>query len=477
MARAPPVLVSGGVKITHPPSRFLIAPLVALGAAMLPLHAGAPPVSEPPPAANPVAAWWKGKSASGNWFGLRDTLEERGVVASGAWKGTFYGLTGGGIDSPRGAFDEEILLTLKLDFEKMLGLTGLSAQGGVRWRDGDNPNYYVGASPAFNPSAYQVGKQWRLMPFYLTWESRDLLPVPDMLTISGGWQNPYYFFAQQPESKLFVNNAIFQTKGIGANLPFNGSYGAWGGHLKIKPTAWSYAQAGLYLAIPDAVDTANHGLGLQGAYPPERNGLYFIGETGVTPKIASLPGKYAMGAYYWGLENRSFFGETYDAKYGFYWQADQMLFREPSAPAPAPLAKGPADGKSFKTPVSVEKPKLSEQGLYAFSFLNYAPKYNNALSFYFHTGLVYKGLIPGRDQDQLGVAFALGNYSYYKIVAEEEAGRSIHQTNEAVLEVDYRVQLSKFLYVQPFWQYLIRPNGTGMVDNANILGLHLGVTF
>jgi porin len=42
--------------------------------------------------------------------------------------------------------------------------------------------------------------------------------------------------------------------------------------------------------------------------------------------------------------------------------------------------------------------------------------------FYFHTGLVYKGLIPARDQDQLGVAFAYGNYSYYKQLADERRG-------------------------------------------------------
>ncbi|MDD5199074.1 MAG: carbohydrate porin [Terrimicrobiaceae bacterium] len=445
-------------------------------AALVPLHGGAPAVN-PPSTGAIVSEWWNGKYASGNWLAARDALEDHGITPYGSWKGTFYGITGGGIASPRGAFDEEITLGLKLDLEKMAGLPGLSAQGSVRWRDGANPNAYVGASPAFNPSAYQLGKQWRLMPFFLTWESRDWLPVKDMFTISGGWQNPYHFFAQQAESKLFVNNAITQTKGIGANIPFNGTYAAWGGYAKIKPTNWSYAQAGLYMAIPDAVATSNHGLDLQGAYPAHRNGLYFISEAGVAPKIGGLPGKYAMGGYYWGLENQSFFKSTYDAKYGFYWQADQMLFREPAKAESAPLAKGPSEGKSFKEPVDIAPTKPGEQGLYFFSFINYAPKYDNTLPFYFHSGLVYKGLIPGRDLDQLGVAFALGNYSYDKILAEEDAGRTIHQTNEAVVEIDYRVQLSKFLYVQPFWQYLIRPNGTGVVNNANILGLHMGVTF
>jgi carbohydrate-selective porin OprB len=465
--------------------RSLASFAVALGAIPL-LHAGTASVAPAPaPAKSPLESWLDGKYASGNWFGVRDTLEDHGITPYGYWKGTFYGLTGGGLDSPRGAFDEEIRLGLKLDFGKLAGIEGLTAEGSVRWRDGRNPNNYVGASTNFNPSKYQSGQQWRLMPFFLTYTTPELLGVKELLTISGGWQNPYDFFADQPDSKLFMNNAIATTKGIGGvnGFPWSSSYAAWGGFVKVKPVEWHYAMAGLYMAIPDATKMSNHGLDLAGYGPnPNENGLYFLAETGVTPKLGAskLPGKYAIGTIYWGLENKSFFGQTYDQKCDIYWQADQMLFREasPAPEAPAPLAKGATDGKSFKEAKEPVAPaKLSEQGLYAFTFFNYAPKYDNAMPFYFQAGLVYKGLIPGRDKDQLGVAFALGNYSYYKIVAEEDAGKSIHQTNEGVLEIDYRVQCNKFLYVQPFWQYMIRPSGTGMINNANILGVNLGVTF
>ena len=425
--------------------------------------------------------WWGGKYGTGNWLGARDTLEEHGVIFSADWKGTYYGVVNGGIRQ-QGSFDEELHFRLKLDFEKLAGITGLSAYGAVRWRDGENPNYDVGASAAFNPSNTQVGKQWRLMPLYAMWESRDLLPVKDMITLSGGWTNPYFFFIQQPESRLFVNNAIHQTKGlVNSGFPWSGAYNTWGGHLKVKPADWAYAQAGMYMAIPGALSTANHGLYFEGAQPENLNGLYVVGETGVTPKIgpSKLPGKYAMGGIFFGVENKSYNGTKNDGRYCLYWQADQMLFREPT-PAPEPAGKGPSDGKSvasgksFKEPVSLAKP--SEQGLYAFSFLSFAPKYNNAMPFYFHTGLVYKGLIPTRDKDQLGVAFAYGNYSYYKALADEKAGRP-QQCFEAVLECDYRVQVNQFAYVQPYLQYIIRPNGTGAVANATVLGVQMGVTF
>lgn len=466
------------VRSSAPPTpiRFLVSSiLLCLSASML--HAG-PVVSNTPERPGALHRWLSGKYGTGDWWGLRNDLSDRGIEFNGNWKGTFYGLTSGGLDSPRGAFDQEIYLGLTLDLGKLAGIDGLTLQGGVRYRDGRNPNAFVGASSTFSPTRYQSGQLWRLMPFFFTYTTPELFGVKNLLTLSGGWQNPYTVFADQPESKLFTNNAIGTTKGIGGvnGFPMGSSYAAWGGYFKVKPVDWYYAMAGLYLAIPEATTYTNHGLDFAGYGPdPSRNGLYFLAETGFTPALGPdrLPGKYAFGTIYWGIENTSFNGEIYDQKYTFYWQADQMLFREPTAPA---TDSTPHDfsGKALR---AAETRKLSDQGLYAFSFINYAPAYDNAMPFYFHVGLVYKGLIPRRDKDQLGVAFGYGNYSYDQILADERAGQDIRQTDEGVVEVDYRIQLTSFAYVQPFWQYIIRPNGDGVVHNANILGLHMGVTF
>ena len=134
-----------------------------------------------------------------------------------------------------------------------------------------------------------------------------------------------------------------------------------------------------------------------------------------------------------------------------------MLFREAFArrrrlPSPRvrrmanllPTANPP---KSFKEPVPAKKPKLSDQGLYLFSLFYYSPKYNNILPFYFHTGLVYKGLIPTRDDDQLMAAFGFGQYSFFNI--EVSAAERQRQSAELhrVLEVDYRIQINKWAYL------------------------------
>ena len=49
-----------------------------------------------PPSKSWLAEWWDGKYASGNWFGVRDTLEDHGLTLGGKWTGVYYGVVDGG---------------------------------------------------------------------------------------------------------------------------------------------------------------------------------------------------------------------------------------------------------------------------------------------------------------------------------------------------------------------------------------------
>ena len=286
---------------------FALAAIVTTGhicAAFYERPVEAPPPQEP---SEPwLAQWWDGKYGSGNWFGVRDTLEDHGLKLGGRWIGVYYGVVDGGRPNVRGSFfDEEIKFTGELDFAKLTGwepLEGLRGFGEVRWRDGLNPNLRVGASPNFQPSHFQSGKQWRLMTFGLTYTTPELFGMKEFLTLTGGWIQPQKEFIEQPLSKLFVNNAFESSKGIGANIPFSSSFSTWGGTLKLKPVDWYYAKVGLFMSYPQATSTDNHGLAFEGFGPdPNQNGLFVIGETGFTPKFGAskLPGKYIVGAYYY----------------------------------------------------------------------------------------------------------------------------------------------------------------------------------
>ncbi|MFV0337934.1 MAG: carbohydrate porin [Chthoniobacterales bacterium] len=438
-----------------------------------------------------LSDWWYGEYATGNWFGVRDTLEDNGIKLGGKYYGAFFGV----VDSQggnRGFWDQGLEFKGEINTGKLLKvdqLKGVKLFGAVRWRDdrgAADPNTFVEATSMFKPSNWISGMGWRLLNFGIEIGSDEYLPIEDMIVFRAGWIQPQKEFVDQPLSKLFLNNAINSSKGIGGNIPFGSSFSTWGGSLEVKPAEWAYVKGGLFMSYPSGAKTQNHGLAFQGyAEDTSQNGLMTILETGVKPKIGpnELPGHYAMGGYYYGGEADSFNGTSQYGQYGFYWQADQMLFREPSASVeePAPTGKDTVDykssNKSFKSPVSTEKPKLSDQGLSMFNFVSFAPKYNNIFPFYFHTGLVYKGLIPTRDADLTMIALGYGSYSYYNTLAQRAQGSSKQPNYPLVIEGGYRVQINKWAFVQPFIQYIIRPNGTNNVQNATVLGVYTGINF
>ena len=153
-----------------------------------------------------------------------------------------------------------------------------------------------------------------------------------------------------------------------------------------------------------------------------------------------------------------------------------MLFREASdVPAPQPRGDGKsvASGKSFKSPVEPAPQALSSQGLNTFNLLSFAPGYavKNVYPFYFQSGLVYTGLIPGRNEDLAMISIGYG--AYQGDVSPAVDGYT------AVIEGGYRFQINGWSYIQPFAQYFSHPNGTGTaaVQNAAVLGFTAGLVF
>lgn len=463
------------------------AALAAFVTAMNPAtaQAGEAVVHQSQPTSSPSGGsfeeWWNGKGllqGSGNpIFDARRSLQDHGLKLKGKYGGAFYGV----VDSDRGSrgfWDQSIDFGGELNFGKALGLDtleGLKAFGNFRWRDpspDSNPNDFVRANSMFNPSHWQSGTQFRIMSFGMEVSSGDFLPIEDMLTLRGGWIQPQKEFLLQPLSKLFLNNAIESSKGVGGNIPFSSSYSSWGGTLNLKLHEKVYIKNGLFMAFPRATSSANHGLAYQGyAQDPAQNGLFYMGELGFKPTIgeAKLEGHYAFGAYYFGTPTGrtiSWSGGTAEGRYGFYFQADQMLYREPSAAVPTSRAS--SDGKSFKEIVEPAAPKLSKQGLNLFSMLTFAPGnyVQNTMPFYFHTGLVYTGLIPSRDKDTTEIVFGCGAY-------DSDSDRDY----TAVLETGYSVRFNGWAFIRPYFQYIMNPRGNGSVQNAAVLGFSTGMAF
>lgn len=85
-------------------------------------------------------------------------------------------------------------------------------------------------------------------------------------------------------------------------------------------------------------------------------------------------------------------------------------------------------------------------------------------------GLVYTGLLPGRDGDQVGFAVARAHFGEPARAADP--GQGAAETN---YEVSYRVQIKDGFAVQPMMQYVQHPGGRDDIDDAVVVGLRFEV--
>ena len=241
----------------------------------------------------------------------------------------------------------------------------------------------------------------------------------------------------------------------------------------------------------------------------------------------------AIGGYVWGLNNTSYSSTTWvdgqtkpiaqqqnSLSWGLYIQADQRLYaNKEAAPGAASMGKNPVDSKN-PTPVAPSTVSKT-RGLYSFSMMNFTPPQNNALPFYFQTGLVYKGLLDIRKEDQMGLVVGAGFYSSYLnnyIDSQNQAlktaynGSNVneantvpngpgtydtsttskgkttttttqyyeyapHFTSTEVVEAFYNIQINKWASLKPYAQWIVNPAGNGTVANDLVMGASVKVLF
>ncbi|MCD2456640.1 carbohydrate porin, partial [Staphylococcus aureus] len=83
---------------------------------------------------------------------------------------------------------------------------------------------------------------------------------------------------------------------------------------------------------------------------------------------------------------------------------------------------------------------------------------------YLDAGIGYKGLLPGRSDDTIGIAFAVERISKSARGFDRDTllfggAPSPRRSSEALLEVSYQAILGPGVTVQPDFQYVFRPSG------------------
>ena len=111
------------------------------------------------------------------------------------------------------------------------------------------------------------------------------------------------------------------------------------------------------------------------------------------------------------------------------------------------------------------------RGIILWGVAQYNPNQETSLMPVFvNGGLLFNAPFKSRADDVLCFGVAYGKYST-KLSDEQKRG-----SYEAVLELNYKVQINRFLFVQPNVQYILNTGG-GAYPDALVLGMQFGANF
>ncbi|MHB8957589.1 MAG: carbohydrate porin [Pirellulaceae bacterium] len=225
-------------------------------------------------------------------------------------------------------------------------------------------------------------------------------------------------------------NAEFAVVELGGDF-VNSSYGM---HHNIPMPAWPHPSMGVVtqfrIAEPLVLKAGVFdGAALGGSWGFSGTGETFsIGECEATWSFddGSFPGDCHVGMWYHSGEWESLADadRAYSGNHGVYLGLDQLIVQESEE----------NDG----------------QGLGVFAQYAWASEDRNDVPNFAGAGLVYKGLLPNRDDDITGLGMARAIFS-----PDLE-----DRTPETAIELFHKIQWSDFIVVQPDLQFIASPGGT-----------------
>jgi porin len=421
--------------LDHLLSRLALAIAFALVCALV-----SPAGGEEPSGAAWIQRWLERPTLTGNWFGLRDTLGEWGIVPTIAYSADLLANPIGG--RRRGqAYASDFFVSVDFDLGKLASIPGLSAQVAGDWAAGTNLSDDIGNF--FQVAEYFEGDQLRLAALFLRQALFD-----GRLDIKAGRFATGDDFLAAPFGLNLVNEALNPILlAVQANVPGATAYpnSTWAGRVIARPAEILSLAAGAFYSDPFLNQLQDSGTNF--AINP-RAGYFVIGEAvarlNAGAGAGGLPGRYRVGGYYDSNVYRALANPAHEERgnYGFYLTGDQMVTRE----------GGPG----------------TSEGLSLFGVFVWAPLQRiNTLPYFASVGASYRGLVPSRGRDTATFAVYYGGFS------RDLPG----QTHETALEWTYAIAVTPWLTVQPDVQYIIRPSGKSSIPNALVVGAQIAVSF
>ena len=358
----------------------------------------------------------------GDPFGARSFLEDRGLIIDSTLVFDFSRNFRGGLDTAGSANPHLFDLNLTLDTEKAFGLTGGTLFADFQNQSGTSISDEVGDFAGVDNIATD-GRTQLSEIFY----GQDLLD--GRLTVRVGKIDSNADFAVAVNALEFVNSSPGQSPTIFVMNAYPD--GAFGAEVFVTPTPSFYVKAGIFDgAAQEGIETGDKGPRTLFGKPAD---LFLIAQTGFewSGGAAGLAGRAGVGYWYGTGTFDRFAGGTRDGTGGPFFVLDQTLYRE-----------NPADAEDA-------------QGVGVYLQYGYADPSVSETDHHGGAGVVWTGLLPGRDADVIGVGASYVHLS---------GAAGFEDDAEIAVEAFYRLQLTPWFAVKPDVQYVINPGGAGLAD-------------
>jgi porin len=409
----------------------------------------------------------------GTWGGLRTNLASRGVDFEFIWFGAVPSNVHGGLDTGT-EWEGALLMMMSLNSEKLVGYSGgtLSVSSLYIHNTREFSRFHIGDFNKVSLLDFPDGlRLWELYYEQRLFGDRFSIKA-GQLAVDRDFILPEFY--NSLAGLTFLNQTFFyptlafnvwDVAGLapGHHALASTPYAAPGVRLRYDPSPRWIVQVAAYDGLPD--------LGWSGTRINlnEDEGALLYGEIGYRLNQdagdTGLKGNFKVGLYYHTDDYADIEQATYAAfgvippasvqqhrgTYGAYALIDQQLYQEQKNEDPA------------------------SQGLVGFFRVAGAPADRNLTQFGIDGGLVYKGLVPTRDWDTIGLA---GSY----LAVSDDLARAFRTVGlpepdyEAVIEISYKAQLTAWWTLQPSVQYVIHPGGRTDANADDSLAVILQTT-
>ncbi len=371
---------------------------------------------------------------SGDWSGLRNSLEKTGLVLDSRYLLETWYLP------PKANNDKSVFLIHNIDidflfdFEKLFGLKGARLLFDLQGMHSDSPNSdYLGSLQGISNI-----ETWNNFLIYEFWYQQNF--ANDKLSLLFGLFDLNSEFDVSPSKANFIT----PSHGIGTDFALSGLTGpsifpltSLAFRAKYKFTPEHSVSFAVFDGMPG--DTNN----LQGTHIVLNNtdGLLIVGEAD-----AFHSGEQSFVKLgFWYYTDRFSHIVSGIKQWGIYGIGEMQLLSEMQA---------------------------KEQGLSASVRLGYSPPSSNLTSIFLGASLEYKGLFSGRDDDYCGIAFAYSSLTdyFHRVYSGNDFKSHDFDSN---IELFYKFQLSEFIFLQPVLSYFNSPALNPKYNQYIVGGLRL----